>query len=232
MKTEYVIEASGLHKEYVLGNVKVAALKGVSLRIKRGDMVCISGRSGSGKSTLLRQLSLIDVPDKGVVIVDGEETAHLDEKRRSQLRLAKLGYVFQEYALISELTAQENVALPALMLGQEVTKTDCMKRAKHFLATIGMADRLKHRPNELSGGQQQRVAIARALVNNPSIIFADEPTANLDSISARTVMETLKTLNEDHGVTVVFVSHDPDDVVYAKRVVTLKDGKVIEETSK
>ena len=232
MKQDLVIDAKDVHKEYLMGRVKVVAIQNLSLEIRRGDMVCISGRSGSGKSTLLRQLSLIDTPQKGIILINDQDTSGLSEQQRSERRLSTLGYVFQEYALISELTAQENVALPAIMLHGKRTVETCMKRAAHLLREIGMGDRLTHRPGELSGGQQQRVAIPRSSVNEPTIVFADEPTANLDSISARSVMETLKELNEKHGVTVLFVSHDPEDIIYATRVITLKDGSIIDDKEK
>lgn len=227
-----IIEARKLYKTYSLGKLGVPALKDISLVIHKGDMVCISGRSGSGKSTLLRQLSLIDRPDTGTVYINSVLTSHLNDKQRAQLRLSELGYVFQEYALLPELTAKENVMLPALMLDIKVSTVDVENRANKALEAVGLGDCVSHRPNELSGGQQQRVAIARALINSPNIIFADEPTANLDSISARTVMDTLKDLNKKHNVTIVFVSHDPDDIVYAKRVITLDDGQIMREDEK
>jgi putative ABC transport system ATP-binding protein len=225
--TPPIISVRGLSKIYHLGKVKVSALSGVSFKIEEGAMIGLMGKSGSGKSTLIRQLSLIDKPNTGEVIIDGKNVIKLSEKKRSRLRLATLGYVFQEYALIPELTALENVYLPALMLGgnSRVFK----KRAKELLSTVGLGDRVNHLPKELSGGQQQRVAIARAMINNPKIIFADEPTANLDSVSARTVMETLLDLNKNIGITIIFVSHDPDDKKYANQLIFLKDGKIVKE---
>ena len=223
-----VIRAVGVDKEYRLGSVTVRALDGVSLEVDAGEMVCIMGKSGSGKSTLLRQLSLIDRPTAGQIEVVGNDVSGLSERRRAELRLSRLGYVFQEYALIPELTAEENVYLPAMMLG--AARDECRRRAAQLLDDVGLGDRLRHRPKELSGGQQQRVAIARALVNTPEILFADEPTANLDSISGRIVMETLSRLNRERGVTVIFVSHDPDDSRYAARIVQLRDGRLAAET--
>jgi putative ABC transport system ATP-binding protein len=215
-------------KTYKLGAVTVPALKDISLQIDAGEMVCIMGKSGSGKSTLLRQLSLIDRPTSGEIRIDGQDVMRLSERGRSRMRLAKLGYVFQEYALIPELTAEENVYLPAMQLG--VGKAAYRRKAAELLAQVGLGDRMRHRPKELSGGQQQRVAIARALVNAPAIVYADEPTANLDSISGRTVMETLTRLNRELGVTVVFVSHDPDDIEYAGRAIQLNDGRLVTAT--
>ena len=218
------IRAEAMSKVYRLGSVEVTALREVSVSVERGEMVCIMGRSGSGKSTLLRQLGLIDRPTAGRVVLDGDEVTRLSESRRASLRLARLGYVFQEYALIASLTARENVFLPAMMRG--AGRRARRDRATELLEHVGLGDRLDHRPKELSGGEQQRVAIARALVNEPAIIFADEPTANLDSLSGRIVMQTLADLNRDLGVTVVFVSHDPEDRAWARRVLTLHDGSV------
>jgi putative ABC transport system ATP-binding protein len=184
------------------------------------------GKSGSGKSTLLRQLGLIDFPTSGSIMLEGIDVTRLAERKRSLLRLEHLGYVFQEYALIPELTALENVYLPAMMLGNH---KDYKKRAYDVLELVGLEERTNHRPKELSGGEQQRVAIARALINDPKIIFADEPTANLDTVSAEKVMKTLVDLNDKLKVTVVFVSHDPDDKQYAKELVFLKDGKLVNE---
>jgi len=220
------IGVEGLTKTYPMGRVQVRALDALSLDVLQGEMVCIMGKSGSGKSTLLRQLSLIDRPTEGSVRIHGLEVARLPESDRAALRLGSLGYVFQEYALLPELTALENVQLPALMLGRR--GEDHRRRAVELLELVGLGDRVRHRPRELSGGEQQRVAIARALVNHPRIIFADEPTANLDSRSAATVMETLRELNRSLHVTVVFVSHDPDDVRCATRVIQLSDGKLME----
>ena len=218
------VRAESVGKVYRLGSVEVPALDDVSLAVEPGEMVCVTGKSGSGKSTLLRQLGLIDRPTRGRIHIEGREVTELSESRRVQLRLDRLGYVFQEYALIPALTAEENVYLPALMQGRR--RSVCRRRAAELLAQVELADRRRHRPKELSGGEQQRVAIARALVNDPAIIFADEPTANLDSLSGRAVMETLNRLNRDLGVTVVFVSHDPDDRRWSTRLVVLRDGRI------
>lgn len=223
-----MIRVDDLSKTYALGRVTVAALSDVSLEVSAGEMLCITGRSGSGKSTLLRQLSLIDKPTSGRVYLDGLEVVALSESKRSRLRLSQLGYVFQEYALIPELTAVENVFLPAMMTGR--SRRECAGRAGELLELVGLGERAKHRPRELSGGEQQRVAIARALVNDPTVIYADEPTANLDSLSGATVMETFQRLNRDLGVTILFVSHDPDDGRYASRVVRLRDGVLVEDS--
>jgi putative ABC transport system ATP-binding protein len=226
-ETDAIIRVEHAKKIYKMGKVAVPALDDVSLEIAEGSMVCIMGKSGSGKSTLLRQLSLVDKPSAGKIFVRGKEVTKLSEYHRSNMRLRRLGYVFQEYALLPELTAQENVYLPAMMLGKR--RKQYKQRAAELLDLVGLGERLNHRPKEMSGGEQQRVAIARALVNEPSIIYADEPTANLDTVSANTVMETLVKLNKELKVTVLFVSHDPDDKKYAKQLVYLRDGKITKE---
>ncbi len=220
-----MLKIDNVSKIYRLGDVNVPALHNVSLTIDEGEMLCIMGRSGSGKSTLLRLLGLIDTPSKGKVYLSDKDVGKLREKERSRIRLETMGYVFQEYALLSELTAQENVYLPAKMLGR--WPKEYRERAITLLDAVGLLDRMKHLPRQLSGGQQQRVAIARAMVNKPQIIFADEPTANLDSKSGKNVMETLYWLNKNFKTTIVFVSHDEADKKYASRVIRLLDGRVI-----
>ena len=221
-----MLEVQNLSKIYTMGEVKVKALDSISFSIKAGDMVCIMGKSGSGKSTLLRQLGLLDRPTLGDILIDGRPVANVSEGIRANLRLSLLGYVFQEYALLGELTAHENVYLPGMMLGKK--DSDYKQRAADLLGLVGLQKRIKHLPKELSGGEQQRVAIARALINEPKILFADEPCANLDTLSGKTVMETLVRLNGEMQVTVIFVSHDPDDKKYARRVIMLSDGKIME----
>lgn len=220
-----MLKIDKVSKIYQLGDVEVPALHDVSLKVEEGEMLCIMGRSGSGKSTLLRLLGLIDSPTKGKVFLSGDDVGKLKEKQRSRIRLENMGYVFQEYALLSELTALENVYLPAKMLGK--WPKEYKERAITLLDAVGLLDRMKHLPRQLSGGQQQRVAIARAMVNKPQIIFADEPTANLDSKAGKNVMETLYWLNKNYKTTVIFVSHDEEDRKYASRVVRLFDGRII-----
>ena len=222
-----MLQVKSLSKIYGLGEVEVRALDDVSFTIADGDMVCIMGKSGSGKSTLLRQLGLLDQPSTGEIVLDGEDVTRLSDTARSTLRLQHLGYVFQEYALLAELTAHENVYLPGMMLGEK--GIDFRERAGELLELVGLGKRIRHYPKELSGGEQQRVAIARALINSPRIIFADEPCANLDTISSKKVMETLVSLNREMKVTVIFVSHDPDDKKYARGLILLSDGKMVEE---
>ncbi|MFC1978526.1 ABC transporter ATP-binding protein [Chloroflexota bacterium] len=220
------LKVAGLTRIYKLGSVDVKALVDVSLDIGSGEIACIMGKSGSGKSTLLRQLGLIDRPTSGSIIIDDQEATMLSDGERSQMRLSYLGYIFQEFALITELTAHENVYLPGMMLGDDA---DYRGRAGELLGLVELADRLNHKPKELSGGEQQRVAIARALINNPRILFADEPCANLDTVSSKMVMDTLVKLNNDLGLTIVYVSHDPDDKQYAQNIIYLKDGKQVSE---
>ena len=215
-----------LSRTYGSGEVAVRALREVSFDVPEGDLICIVGKSGSGKSTLLRQLGLLDTPTAGQIVIEGNDVTRLSERRRRALRLERLGYVFQEYALLPELTAEENVYLPALMTGR--SKRACRARSTELLTLLELEDRARHRPSELSGGQQQRVAIARALVNHPAVLFADEPTGNLDTASTATVMEALQRLNEELGVTILFVSHDPDHRRYAKHLIYLRDGQLAE----
>lgn len=224
-----IIETSDLKKIYGTGDVSVRALDGITFSVQAGEMVCIMGKSGSGKSTLLRQMGLLDRPSSGILKIDGKSVMKMGEGERADLRLNFLGYVFQEYALLGELSAHENVYLPGMMLGKK--GEDYKKRASELLHLVGLGSREKHLPRELSGGEQQRVAIARALINYPKIVFADEPCANLDTLSSKAVMETLVRLNTEMRVTVIFVSHDPEDKKYARRLIMLSDGKIIEEDS-
>jgi putative ABC transport system ATP-binding protein len=222
-----MISVSNLTRIYKLGSVEVRALVDVSLTLEAGDVTSVMGKSGSGKSTLLRQLGLIDRPTSGQIVFDGQDVTRLSDGARTRMRLTYLGYIFQEFALLGELTAHENVYLPGMMLGGPAH--DHRTRAAELLGMVGLGERIHHKPKELSGGEQQRVAIARALINNPRALFADEPCANLDSISSEVVMETLLKLNKDLGITILFVSHDPDDKKYAKRLIFLKDGKQVSE---
>jgi putative ABC transport system ATP-binding protein len=221
-----MLKVEKLQKIYNMGNIIVPALSDVFLDVKPGEMICIMGKSGSGKSTLLHMIGLIDTPTSGTVYFKNKDVSKLSEAKRSKIRLAQMGFVFQEYALLPELTALENVYLPASMLGKWSKEYE--ERAITLLGSVGLLERMNHRPYQLSGGQQQRVSIARAMVNKPEIIFADEPTANLDSKSGLLVMQSLRWLNKKFGTTIIFVSHDEDDKKYADRVVYLKDGKLSE----
>jgi putative ABC transport system ATP-binding protein len=220
----YVIEAKNLIKEYRIGEVVTQALAGVSLAVSAGEFVSIEGRSGAGKSTLLYQLGLLDEPTSGEVLVKGNDTALLSEKERTQIRLSTFGYVFQDYALIPELTAEENVAIPLISQGCSFGK--CYVRARDVLERVGLGSRLTNRPSQLSGGEQQRVSIARALVNSPHVLFADEPTANLDSETSEVVMDLFRELHEA-GQTLVMVTHEPEYAQRAQRIISMSDGKII-----
>jgi putative ABC transport system ATP-binding protein len=221
-----MIRVANLTRVYRVGSVEVPALTDVSLAIDDKEVACIMGRSGSGKSTLLRQLGLIDRPTSGKITLDDRDVTALPEAERARIRLTCLGYIFQEFALLAELTAHENVCLPGMMASGG---RDFEGRAAELLAAVGLKERMNHRPKELSGGEQQRVAIARAMINKPRFLFADEPCANLDTASSELVMKTLVELNDTLGVTVVFVSHDPNDRQYANRVLYLRDGRMVPE---
>jgi putative ABC transport system ATP-binding protein len=218
-----IISVKAISKAYHLGDVRVPALRNVSVDILEKDFLIITGRNGSGKSTLLRQIGLLDRPDQGSITLLGQEVTKLKEAPRSRLRLKHVGYIFQEYALIAELTALENVMLPALML-QSIKIA--RPKAKALLEKVGLSKKLKNLPRQLSGGEQQKVAIARALMNDPQVIFADEPTANLDTIAAHDVLELFVRLNRE-GHTIVMITHEPEEKQYANRTLTLSDGRII-----
>jgi putative ABC transport system ATP-binding protein len=221
-----MIRVNNLHKVYSSGPTAVHALKGVTLEVKAGEFVAIMGRSGSGKSTLLHILGLLDRPTDGEIYIDDIDVLQLREMDRTQFRLEKLGYIFQEYSLLGELTILENVYLPGLCSNG---KRDYRSRAKEMLEIVGLGQRLGHYPNQISGGEQQRVAIARSLINEPKILFADEPTASLDVESALTVLQLFKKLNRELGQTIVMVTHEPDDEIYVDRVIRVHSGLILED---
>jgi putative ABC transport system ATP-binding protein len=218
-----MIQVENITKIYH-GVVPTPALTNISFEIQTGELVAIMGRSGSGKSTLLHLLGLIDAPNDGIIVVDGVEVLKLDDIGKTSFRLKNFGYIFQDYALVAELNALENVYFPAFVLGGN--RDAHKKRARSMLEYVGLENRLRHYPHELSGGEQQRVAIARALINEPKILFADEPTANLDSGSTKVVLELFGKLNKELKQTVVMVTHEAEDKKYADRVIWLKDGKI------
>jgi len=219
-----MISVKNLTKTFQEGDLITKVLKGIDLEIQSGEFVAIMGRSGAGKSTLLYQVSLLDDPTTGSIMIDGKELTTLSNNERTTFRLNNLGYVFQDYALIPELTALENVALPLLMQG--VSKEKAYKKAHAVLASIGLAERSDNLPSKLSGGQQQRVSIARAIAHEPKILFADEPTANLDSESGQVVMKLFQELNAK-GQTIVMVTHEEEYGKIADRIVRLSDGLVM-----
>lgn len=219
-----VIELKDVWKVYHMGDVKVHALRGLSVAIKKGEFVSIMGPSGSGKSTAMNMIGCLDVPSKGHILLYGKDIEHLGESALAQIRGKKIGFVFQKFNLITTLTALENVALP--MLFQNVPSDVATARAKELLTKVGLAERLHHRPNEMSGGQQQRVSIARALANDPEIILADEPTGNLDSVSGKVVLELLEDLHKQ-GKTLILVTHETSIGRRADRMCILRDGTIV-----
>ena len=222
-----VIWIRDLHKIYRMGDNEVHALRGVSLSVQRGEIIAIMGPSGSGKSTLMNIIGFLDQPTWCTYTLDNQDVSELSDDDLAVIRNGGVGFVFQKFNLLARTTALQNVALPLIYAG--VSQTKRRDRAKEVLESVGLGDRLDHTPNELSGGQQQRVAVARALVNEPSIILADEPTGNLDSKSGKEVMEILQRLNQETGITIVLVTHDPRVSRYAQRVLHLFDGKIVKE---
>lgn len=219
-----LIEATNLTKVYKMGETEVHALRGVSLRVWKGEMVAIIGQSGSGKSTLLAILGALDVPTSGSYKLDGREVASMNDDQLAEIRNQRIGFVFQKFNLLARNTALANVALPLAYGG--VSSREAKRRAAEMLTLVGLGDRLDHLPNQLSGGQQQRVAIARALVNQPSIILADEPTGNLDSATGKEIMNLFRTLHRERGITLIIVTHDPNIAAQSERIIRLKDGLI------
>jgi putative ABC transport system ATP-binding protein len=222
--SEPIIVVDNIHKSYLMGKEAVPALRGVSLEIQRGEFVCLMGPSGSGKTTLLNVVGGLDEPSRGHLIVDGQNLVSLSENKLARLRLDKMGFIFQNYNLLSNFTAQENVEAPMVLAN--VSRKDRRERAEKLLGRVGLGDRMHHYPSELSGGQQQRVAIARALANNPPILIGDEMTGDLDSETGFAIMRLIAELNGE-GMTVVFVTHDPRMAEFAGRVIELQDGKLL-----
>ncbi|HEY4649902.1 MAG TPA: ABC transporter ATP-binding protein [Pontibacter sp.] len=226
MNKELLIETKQLQKKYVTDTVETTALAGVDLHIAKGEFVAIMGPSGCGKSTLLNILGLLDSPSGGTFKFLGQDITNASERQRAKIRKQNLGFVFQSFNLIDELTVEENIGLPLAYLG--VSKAETERRVTEAMERMGIAHRRNHFPQQLSGGQQQRAAIARATVSSPSLILADEPTGNLDSVHGREVMALLTELNEA-GTTVVMVTHSPSDAEYAHRIVNLFDGQIVTE---
>lgn len=222
-----VIEVRRLRKEYIMGQERVVALKDISLSIMRGEICCIFGTSGSGKSTLLNQLAGLEKPTRGQVLIGGVPVSRLSENSLAAFRQKHVGFVFQSYNLLPELTAVENVAMPLMFRG--VPKTARELEAKKMLCRVGLGSRMNHYPGQMSGGQQQRAGIARAFITRPDIVFADEPTGNLDSRTTKEVMEMIQRFARTFHQTIVLVSHDPEMTEYADRIVTLMDGEIIRD---
>jgi len=229
-----VLEIRGLTKSYELGHLRAPALRGVDLFLARGEFTALVGPSGSGKTTLLNIAGCLDVPDEGRVILAGEEVQGLKSGRRAEIRGRSIGFVFQTFNLIPVLTARENAEYP-LILGGHYKRADAAEKARlkkrpaELLTELGLEEYLNRRPNDMSGGQRQRVAIARALVTEPAVVLADEPTANLDSSTGTEIMRLLKEMNERHGATFLFATHDPLVMSFCRRVVTLTDGRISDD---
>jgi putative ABC transport system ATP-binding protein len=218
------IRLENIHKTYDLGEIQVHALRGISMEIQPGEFVAVMGASGSGKSTLMNIIGCLDKPTRGQYYLDGKDVSGLTKNELAKIRSHKIGFVFQQFNLLSRTSALENVELPTIYAGTPVAERE--RRAHEALNRVGLAERSGHFPSQLSGGQQQRVAIARALVNSPSLLLADEPTGNLDSRTSIEIMEILQDLNDEHGLTVVIVTHEPDIAQFAKRALEFRDGKM------
>jgi putative ABC transport system ATP-binding protein len=222
-----IVSVQGVHKDYMLGKTVVPALRGVSLEVERGEFLSIAGPSGSGKTTLLNLVGCVDTPTAGTVVVDGKNTTHLSERALTDLRLHTIGFIFQSFNLVNVLTVFQNVEFPLLLQGK-ADAAERRRRVMELIEHVGLADHLKHRPNELSGGQRQRVAVARALVTRPQIVLADEPTANLDSQTGSNIIDLMREMNRKQGTTFIFSTHDAKVMSHASKVVKLADGRIVE----
>jgi putative ABC transport system ATP-binding protein len=223
------ISVRNVTKVYQVGEIAVHALRGVSLEIQAGEFVTVVGPSGSGKSTLMHILGCLDKPTSGEYYLGGKDVSRLSDDELSLIRNKKIGFVFQGFNLLSRTSALENVELPLLYGGDNVSPAERKNRAMAALTTVGLAERADHHPNQLSGGQQQRVAIARALMNNPTILMADEPTGNLDSRTSLEVMDIFQALKDERGITIVLITHEPEVAQYGSRIVSFKDGHIVSD---
>jgi ABC-type lipoprotein export system ATPase subunit len=220
------IDLHDIYKTYYRGELAVPVLKGITLSVRRGEMVALTGASGSGKSTLMNILGCLDRPTSGQYWLESQEVTTLAADQRAYLRNHKLGFVFQNFNLLPRTTALENVAMPLAYSGAVLGVADSRKRARELLERVGLGDRLDYTPTQLSGGQQQRVAIARALINHPQLLFADEPTGNLDSRTSREILEMMQSLNRNEGLTIILVTHEAEIARYASRTIHLRDGVI------
>ena len=223
-----MIQLNNICKTYRIGEMSVPVLKNVSLTVTRGELVVLMGASGSGKSTLLNVLGCLDRPTSGTYLLDGQDVSTLSLAQRAVVRNRKIGFVFQNFNLLPRTSALENVAMPLSYAANAVSERQARQRARELLCRFGLEDRLDHEPSQLSGGQQQRVAIARSLINRPAVLFADEPTGNLDSRTSVEVLRIFQQLNEEDGITIMLVTHDPSVARYARRVIQIRDGTVWE----
>ena len=222
-----IIALENITKVYSIGEVETHALDGVTLGVQEGEFTALVGPSGSGKTTMLQLMGCLDRPNSGTIRINGEDVTRLKANQRADLRREKIGFIFQFFALVPVLTAYENVELPLLLNG--IKSSERKERAMSLLDSVGLADRTNHRPDQLSGGEQQRVAIARALAPRPKMVLADEPTANLDTANGSQAMDIMQRLNEETGIAFIFATHDPRVVSYARRVVELQDGKIVND---
>jgi ABC-type lipoprotein export system ATPase subunit len=225
-----LIELKNLCKTYHIGEISVPVLKNVSLTVERGELVALMGASGSGKSTLMNVLGCLDHPSSGEYRLDGEDVSSLSAAQRATIRNRKIGFVFQSFNLLPRTSALDNVAMPLSYTAEHLSERECRRRARELLCRFGLESRLNHEPSQLSGGQQQRVAIARALVNRPPLLFADEPTGNLDSKTSVDVLRTFQRLNEEDGITIILVTHDASVAKYAARTIHIRDGVIVNGT--
>ena len=225
---EAIVRIKGVIKEYPLGNQVVRALRGIDLELERGEFTTIAGPSGSGKTTLLNLIGCVDVPTKGDVVIDGHRTSDLKDAQLTELRLRTLGFIFQSFNLVPVLDVFQNVEFPLLLQG-DMGPSERKERVEAIVDRVGLTPQLRQRPTELSGGQRQRVAIARALVTRPKIVLADEPTANLDSVTGNTIIDLMSELNETERTTFIFSTHDPRVMKRARRVIRLVDGEVVRD---
>jgi putative ABC transport system ATP-binding protein len=222
-----VTKVEGVTRVYKVGEIETQALRGVDLIIQDGEFTALVGPSGSGKTTLLQLIGCLDLPTSGRVSINGQDVSHLNRNQRADMRRGTIGFIFQFFALIPTLSAYENVEMPLLLNSH--SPSERKERVMQLLDSVGLADRADHRPDQLSGGEQQRVAVARALAPSPKLILADEPTANLDTANGEQVMEIMTRLNKETGITFVFATHDPRVIKFARRIVTLRDGRVVED---